>query len=61
MNKIKSTLDNDKFIAEGSVNSWFHHYYQWLYNTHRADLTPPNCTEGKHLICNTISTDIILS
>jgi hypothetical protein len=43
MNVIKDTLENDKYIAKGSVNSWFHHYHTWLYQNYQSELIPKGC------------------
>ena len=47
MDKIKSALESDPYISEGTVNSWYHHYHDWLMQTHYNELTPSNCTIGQ--------------
>ena len=47
MDKIKNSLENNKFVSKGSVNSWYHHYNEWLFQNHYSELTPKNCTIGK--------------
>ncbi|XP_066915627.1 patched domain-containing protein 3-like [Clytia hemisphaerica] len=42
MDKIKTALENDKFVSEGTVSSWFHHYNEWLHQNHR-DMLEDNC------------------
>lgn len=47
MDKVKHTLENDPYIAKGSVNSWYHHYHSWLNVNHQEYLIPEKCNESK--------------
>ena len=38
LDKVKEALENDQYISEGTVNSWFHQYDKWLRLNHAADL-----------------------
>ena len=42
MDKIKQALENDKFVSEGTVNSWFHNYNEWAHQNHR-NMLEDNC------------------
>ncbi|XP_066936303.1 patched domain-containing protein 3-like [Clytia hemisphaerica] len=44
LGKVKEALESDKYVSEGTVNSWFHQYHDWLRLNHPADLEA-GCTE----------------
>lgn len=46
MNKIKHELESDSYIANGTVNSWFHHYKEWL------DVSPYRSELNRTKECN---------
>ena len=50
MDKVKSALDNNAYVANGSVNSWYHHYHEWAFKNHISDMKDTNCSIGKNLI-----------
>ena len=46
MDKLKKVLENDDYISQGTVNSWFHHFEEWLFQNYKNEMLPANCTLG---------------
>ncbi|XP_066910125.1 NPC1-like intracellular cholesterol transporter 1 [Clytia hemisphaerica] len=44
LDKMKRVLESDDYISQGTMNSWFHHYEEWLVGNYINELTPVNCT-----------------